>query len=424
MFLIQKHASALLASVLSGRNLDEVLGQLRQTHPELTVQQRGALQDICFGTLRHRGLLEQILNQLLRTPLHEPELRTLLLAAIYQLQFTRAAPYSIVDHAVKVAAHTGKGTGKGLVNAVLRNFLRNREALLEQARTTQAGRHSHPDWWIARMRSAYPEQWEEILAQNNQHPPMTLRVNLRKVTVEDYLALLAGAQIEARPLGMEAIQLAHPLPVGQLPHFFDGWVSVQDYGAQFAAHLLDIQDGQRVLDACAAPGGKCGHILELASVDLHAVDINQTRLDRVSENLDRLGLEARLIAGNAADPQGWWDGRPFDRILADVPCSASGVVRRHPDIKWLRRPGDFAVFARQQAEMVDALWPLLAKGGKLLYATCSVFPAENAEAAAAFASRHPDAEPLALPDGAPANGQLLPTPEHDGFYYALFRKTG
>lgn len=424
MFLTQKYASTVITGVLAGRNLDEALASRWSASPELTPQQRGAIQDISFGTLRHLGLLDQVLTRLLRAPLREPELRALLLAALYQLQFTRAAPYSIVDHAVKVATHTGKGQGKGLVNAVLRNFLRDKSGLVEQAQGTDAGRFSHPDWWITAMRAAYPQHWEQILASNNQHPPMTLRINRRKTTQADYLKLLDEAGIAALVLEHEAILLKHPVGVSQLPHFTDGWVSVQDFGAQLAAHLLDVRPGMRVLDACAAPGGKSGHILELADVDLLAVDIDDARLDRVKQNLARIGLRAQTLAGNAARPQEWWDGRPFERILADVPCSAAGVVRRHPDIKWLRRREDFAAFARQQAEMTDALWPLLAKGGKLLYATCSVFPAENTEAASAFSARHPDAERLALPASFGTDGQLLPTPEHDGFYYALFRKTG
>lgn len=423
MFLTQKYASNVITSVLAGRNLDDALTTRWSASPDLTPQQRGAIQDISFGTLRHLGLLDQVLTRLLRAPLREPELRALLLAALYQLQFTRSAPYSIVDHAVTVATHTGTGQGKGLVNAVLRNFLRGKDELIKQARTTDAGKFSHPDWWIAAMRSIYPKHWEHILASNNQHPPMTLRTNLRKTTVADYLALLEQANIAATALGQVAIKLQHPVGITQLPHFQDGWVSIQDYGTQFAAPLLDLHDGMRVLDACAAPGGKTCHILEQANVDLLAVDLDHSRLARVRQNLDRLGLSAELASGNAAQPEDWWDGRLFDRILADVPCSATGVVRRHPDIKWLRRREDFSAFARQQAEMTDALWPLLAKGGKLLYATCSVFPTENADAAAAFAARHPDAERLPLPGLPSEDGQLLPTPEHDGFYYALFRKT-
>lgn len=424
MFVTQKCASRIVTEVLSGRNLSEALTATWRNSPDISPQQRGAIQDICYGTLRQLGQLEQVLALLLRSPLHEPALRSLLLTTLYQLEYSRAAPYSIVDHAVKVAAHTGSGNGKGLVNGVLRNFLRNKEELITKAGKNDAGRFSHPAWWIAAMRKHYPKTWESILKANNQHPPMTLRINRHKCTPEGYLSLLINAGIDACSLSDTAILLRRPLGVDQLPHFSDGWVSVQDQGAQLAARLLDLADGQRVLDACAAPGGKTGHILELANVELQALDIDEERLRRVQQNLERLQLSATLLTGNAAQTSDWWDGRLFDRILADVPCSASGVARRHPDIKWLRRPEDFSAFARQQAEMVDALWPLLAKGGKLLYATCSVFPAENTEAAAAFAARHPDAERLALPDIAPNDGQLLPNPEHDGFYYALFRKAG
>lgn len=422
MLVTQTSASRIITEVLSGRNLNDALVALWRSTPDLAPSQRGAIQDISFGTLRHLGLLEQILARLLKSPLHEPPLRALLLAALYQLQFTRATPYSVVDHAVKVAAHTGTGKGKGLVNAILRNFLRGKDELVRQAASSETGRFSHPAWWIKAMRTTYPDQWEQILTANNQHPPMALRVNQRKTSAQDYLTLLATAGIPATILGETGILLTHPVGVDHLPHFFDGWVSVQDYGAQLAATLLDLQDGQRVLDACAAPGGKSGHILERATVELVAVDLDAERLHRVQQNLERIGQHAELITGNAATPQDWWDGRSFDRILADVPCSATGVARRHPDIKWLRRPEDFTGFARQQAEMLDALWPLLAKGGKLLYATCSVFPIENTEVAAAFADRHPDAERLALPASAPKDGQLLPAPEHDGFYYAIFRK--
>ena len=422
MFITQKLTTQAVNQVLAGKNLNDTLDQLWRNHPDLSPQQRGAIQDISYGTLRHLGLLNQILRQLLRAPLHEPALQTLLQVALYQLQFSRAAPYAIVDHAVKVSIHTGTGKGKGLVNGVLRNFLRNKNELVQTAQNSLAGHYSHPEWWINTMQKAWPDQWESILAHNNQRPPMTLRVNRHKTGMCDYLALLSAEGIAASALDDTAILLEHPVAVERLPHFFDGWISVQDLGAQRAAHLLDLHDGQRVLDACAAPGGKSGHILELAKVELTAMDADSERLKRVQQNLDRLGFEATLITGDAANPQSWWDGRLFDRILADVPCSASGVVRRHPDIKWLRRPEDFASFARQQTKIMDTLWPLLAKGGKLLYATCSVFPAENAEQAAAFTARHPDAERLELPAPTPASGQLLPTMEHDGFYYAIFRK--
>lgn len=422
MFVTQKNASRVITEVLAGRNLNDALAALWRNNKDISPSQRGAIQDICFGTLRHLGLLEQILARLLKSPLHEAPLRALLLAALYQLQFTRASSYAVVDHAVKVAAQTGTGKGKGLTNAILRNFLRGKDDLVAKASATEAGRFSHPAWWIKALRSAYPDQWEAILDANNQHPPMSLRVNTRQTSVPDYLALLNDAGIAARHMGHDAIMLARPVGVDQLPHFAEGWASVQDAGAQLAAHLLDVQNGQRVLDACAAPGGKSCHILEKANVELISVDNDSERLNRVRQNFDRIGLHGELITGDAATPQKWWDGKLFDRILADVPCSASGVVRRHPDIKWLRRAEDFTSFAQQQTEMIEALWPMLAKGGKLLYATCSIFPAENSGVADAFAARHSDAQRLELNALAPEHGQLLPNAEHDGFYYALFQK--
>lgn len=423
MYLTQKLASSALGQVLAGRTLTDALTATWQNQPDLRPQQRGAIQDLCYGSLRHLGLLEHVLSQLLRKPLFEEELRTLLLVSLYQLHFTRAAPYSVVDHAVKVATHVGTGGGKGLVNAILRNFLRNKDALLGNANRTERGLWSHPAWWINALREAYPSHWQAILSASNLHPPLTLRVNRRRGSVDEYLKRLAEAHIAASPLDDTAINIHRPIGVDQLPGFMEGDVSVQDWGAQYAARLLDVQDGQRVLDACAAPGGKTGHILELAEVALTAVDSDAKRLSRVRDNLKRLELKADLVAGDAGAPEGWWDGQPFDRVLADVPCSATGVVRRNPDIKWLRRPEDFAGYACQQAEMLDALWPLVAPGGKLLYATCSIFPAENAEQARAFGSRHANARRLALPGDVPDDGQLLPTPEHDGFFYALFEKT-
>jgi 16S rRNA (cytosine967-C5)-methyltransferase len=247
-------------------------------------------------------------------------------------------------------------------------------------------------------------------------------VNRRKATMEKMLAEFYAADLQCLQTGPTAIKLDHPVPVSEIPGFFEGRVSVQDAGAQWAAVLMDVKDGMRVLDACAAPGGKTGHLLESADVGLLALDVDEGRLERVGQNLDRLGLQAELRVGDAAHPQTWWNGRPFDRILADVPCTASGVVRRHPDIKWLRRPQDIASFARKQAEIVDALWQTLAPGGKLLYATCSVFADENEKQIKAFLARHQDSRRLELPEEL-NEGQLIPDEFHDGFFYALVGKS-
>jgi len=413
---LQKLAAAGLQTVLSGTALHQVLpALLRQVD---SAGARGALQDIVYGSLRQLGRLDVWLDALLERPLTDPRLGWLLRVAIYQLAYTRAPAHAVVSQAVAAA---GPGWRRGLANAVLRNFQRRRAELDALADATPVGRFSHPAWWIDRLVADYPAQWQAVLQASLMHPPFTLRVNLHQGDVAGYLARLEGLGMAAHRSGPQAVTLERAVAVDALPGFADGAVSVQDAGAQWAAPLLDLAPGQRVLDACAAPGGKSGHILELADVELTALDLDPERLRRVQENLDRLRRRATLVAGDAAAPEHWWDGRAFDRILADVPCSASGVVRRNPDIKWLRRPEDIAGFARQQAAILDALWRLLAPGGKLLYATCSIFEEENNAQAEAFLRRHADAERCTLPQPVD-RGQLLPDAEHDGFFYALLRK--
>ena len=432
----QLGASQVVCEVLGGRNLNQVLSAALQAVPELTAQQRGALQDLSYGTLRFYGQLLRVLEQLLHQPLTDERVRCLLLVALYQLQYSKAVPYAVVDHAVRVAQKINVRTS-GLVNAVLRNFLRQRVALLKIANSTDQGRYAYPQWWIDQVRAQYGDQAEAILLAGNQHPPMTLRVNRQRGTVADYLALLAQHDIAAQLIAPDAVRLQHALPVDKVPGFLDGRVSVQDAGAQYAALLLDVHDGMRVLDACAAPGSKTTHLLELAQVEMFALDKDPQRLQRVRENLQRLQLPANLLSGDAAQPDDWWDGKPFQRILADVPCSASGVVRRHPDIKWLRRPSDIAGFAQQQLAILNALWRLLDRGGKLLYATCSIFAQENQQVIAEFLQQHKDARVsedwgLRTEDGVGQahpvfnfdQGQLLPNEQHDGFFYALLSKHG
>lgn len=430
---IQLAASLVVQQVLAnGRNLNQVLDESLRNKAEWLPAQRAALQDLSYGTLRFYGQLQAILEMLLHKPLSDESVRFLLLVTLYQLQYGKSAQHAIVDHAVR-AAHVLSPRVSGLVNAILRNFLRNQGVLLEQAGQSAEGKYNYPHWWIEELNAQYGERSAAILEAGNAHPPMTLRVNQRRITTADYLAQLVQQDLSARLIergvtGLGAIQLDKPVSVDKLPGFFDGLVSVQDGGAQYAALLLDIHDGMRVLDACAAPGGKTAHIMERAAVEIVAVDKNAKRLQLVKENLQRLGLispqaeTAQLAVGDAAAPEEWWDGLSFQRILADVPCSASGVVRRHPDIKWLRRRADIAGFARQQFNILRALWPLLAQDGKLLYATCSVFHQENEQVVAAFLAQQPDARrlPITLPDA--IDGQLLPNDQHDGFFYALLQK--
>jgi len=419
---IQLAASIVVQQVLvNGRNLNQVLDESLHNKAAWLPAQRATLQDLSYGTLRYYGQLQVILDMLLHKHLSDERVRFLLLAAMYQLQYGKSAQHAVVDHAVR-AAQALSPRVSGLVNAILRNFLRNQAVLLEQSRQGAEGKYSYPQWWIDELNTQYGERSAAILEAGNQRPPMTLRVNQRRNTTADYLLLLEQQDLSARACDPDALQLDKPVSIDRLPGFFDALVSVQDAGAQYAARLLDVHDGMRVLDACAAPGGKTAHILERVAVEMVAVDKDAKRLHLVAENLQRLGLSAQLVVGDASEPDVWWDGKTFQRILADVPCSASGVVRRHPDIKWLRRSQDIAGFAAQQRNILRALWRLLAQDGKLLYATCSVFYQENEHVVAAFLAQQPDAQrlPIALPSD--IEGQLLPNDQHDGFFYALLQK--
>ncbi len=403
-----------LGRVLSGQSMNDGFETVRSRNL------RAAVQDLSFNALRGYGLIDVILDRLLERPLTDNTLRGLLLAALTELLNRPQHAHTVVHQAVEAAVILGQPRAKGLVNAVLRNCQRRGEQLRAEIEATETGRFHHPQWWIDRVRSAYPARWEGVLLAANVHPPMALRVNTRRASVADYLGELAAAGIDARALGGAGIMLNRPCRTEALPGFADGRVSVQDKGAQTAAPLLDVKPGMRVLDACAAPGGKTAHLLELVDCDLLAIDISRERLVRVSENLVRLGLSAAVRMGDAAEPNTFWDGNPFDRILADVPCSASGVVRRHPDIRWLRRSSDIEGFATTQARMLEALWQVLAPGGTLLYATCSVFPEENELQMRSFLDRHPEA--LKMPLAGLGDGQILPGSETDGFYYALLEK--
>lgn len=416
MQTIQTLAAHILDTVLSGKNLTDTLATAWRQHPALAPAERAAVMDITHGALRHYGWLRGALDKLLSRPLTDSHIDRLLIVALYQLEHTQAAPYAIVDHAVRVAtAHEG-GRLKGLTNAVLRNFQRRHDELAAALRREPTAFWNHPDWWVGAVQQAYPKDWKAILTASNQHPPMTVRVNRRRLSVADWLSRLQEAGLEGVVLEGDAVRLVKPVPVDKLPGFAEGDVSVQDAGAQLAADWLEVADGMRVLDACAAPGGKTCHLLERAQLDLTAVDNDAHRLQRVQSNLTRLGLSARCLTGDASRPKAWWDGQMFDRVLADVPCSASGVARRHPDIKWTRRPTDIPSLGRQQGALADALWALVAPGGKMLYATCSIFPTENRRQIDAFLTRHVNAE-------LERDIQLLPDENHDGFYYALIRKT-
>jgi len=425
----QRQAADAVVRVMGGSTLDRAL---EATGADATPA-RAFVHELAYGTLRHWGTLEAIVRSLAHKPIADTRLVAILAVALYQLEHLAAEPHAVVDRAVAAAGDAVRPQAKGLANALLRRYLRERDVLLARATSTPVARWSHPRWWISRVRADWPAHWERILSAGNERPPLTLRANRRAGSRDALAARFAEGGIACAPVGDAGLIVAPARPVRELPGFDEGAFSVQDAGAQLAAPLLGARDGERVLDACAAPGGKATHVLELADVELTALDSDEGRLARVRENLARLrlsGARTRVVAGDASSPATWWDGRPYDRILIDVPCTASGIVRRHPDVKWLRRASDVAAFAARQRAMLDALWGCLARGGTLLYATCSVFVEENEAQAAAFAARAPDAlrESPVFPAAAEsAGGQLLPSlpgarHNQDGFFYARFRK--
>ena len=426
------HAADAVQAVRAGQSLTDALGRC-------PAEARRGAQALSFHALRALGSAEAV-RALLAPKTPPPALDALLLTALALLwpggQAPPYADHTLVDQAVAAARLRAK-QGAGFVNAVLRRFLRERDGLVAAARHDPVARFNHPRWWIERLQRDWPDRWADLLDADNQHPPMTLRVNLRRQSAQDYVERLAGAGLAGRVLDAQAVVLALPCPVNRLPGFAQGDVSVQDAAAQRAAPLLigdgHLAPGARVLDACAAPGGKTAHLLELADLEVLAIDRDAARLTRVNETLARLGLVAQTLAADAGDPGAWWDGRPFDAILLDAPCSASGIVRRHPDVRWLRRSTDIDVLARSQARLLDALWPLLRPGGRLLYCTCSVFRAEGKDQIDAFLQRQAGASVPAHP---PSPGHLLPLPDNqtdrpppgpgavsDGFFYSLIEKT-
>ena len=412
-----RDAARMVARVADGRSLADQWSARDDTMAQTS---RGALLDLTHGTLRLYGKVQAIVSSLSRRGTPDALVEALLWCSLYAIESGRYADYTVVDQAVRACGLLERWTAKGYVNGLLRTWLRERAAIEARIRTDACALHQHPKWWLEIVRRAYPRDWEQIMAAGNSHPPMTLRVNRRRATAASYAERLGQAGMQVEALGGEALRLERPVPVERLPGFEAGDVSVQDAGAQRAAGLLDLAPRQRVLDACAAPGGKSAHILERADVALTALDEQPARCERIVRNLHRLALAASVIPADCTRPQTWWNGQPFDRILADVPCTASGVARRHPDLKWLRRPDDPAAFARRQIQMLGTLWPLLAPGGKLLYVTCSVFPQENDDVVQEFMARAQRAELLPLSDGLP--WQLLPGARYDGFYYALIQK--
>lgn len=408
-------------------------GSLPKQMQEVAPRDQALVQELAFGTARWYTRLDALARELLKKPMKaaDLDLQALLLVGLYQLLYLRVPAHAAIGATVDVASEMGKPWAKGMLNAVLRRVQREGDELLAIVDQSPSQRVSHPGWLFKRLQRAWPEQLDAITHANNLHPPMTLRVNQRQVSRDDYLQTLQTAGIAASACEFSAvgIQLAQACDVHQLPGFADGLVSVQDEAAQLAAPLLDLQPGQRVLDACCAPGGKTCQILEqqTALAEVVALDLEPQRLKRVTENLERLQLQATLKAADARALADWWDGKPFQRILLDAPCSATGVIRRHPDIKLTRKAADISALAKLQGEMLDQLWQTLAVGGILVYATCSVLPEENTQVIEAFLARQPGARALdiaaAYGIAQPCGRQLLPQAEgHDGFYLAKLVK--
>ncbi|MCO6056111.1 16S rRNA (cytosine(967)-C(5))-methyltransferase RsmB [Pseudomonas sp. MOB-449] len=424
-------AARALAAVLSGKA--SLGGSLPPQLDKVDPRDRALAQDLAFGAARWQPRLAALAERLLQKPFKaaDKDVEALLLVGLYQLFYTRIPAHAAIGETVGCSDKLKKPWAKGLLNAVLRNAQRQGETIFAELERDPAARTAHPRWLQKALKAAWPEHWEAVCAANNAHPPLILRVNRRHGSRDNYLADLQRVGIAAEPCAFsrDGIRLVEACDVKTLPGFVEGRVSVQDEAAQLAADLLELAPGQRVLDACCAPGGKTCHVLEAEPglSEVVAVDLEESRLVRVRENLARIGLSAKLIAADGRDTAGWWDGKPFQRILLDAPCSATGVIRRHPDIKLTRQAEDIPALAQLQGELLDALWQTLEVGGVLLYATCSTLPQENSDNIAAFLARTPGARELDIPGSfglkQPHGRQLLAQENgHDGFYYAKLIK--
>ncbi|PWI31824.1 16S rRNA (cytosine(967)-C(5))-methyltransferase [Vibrio albus] len=418
-------ARVLFQVVDKGQSLSSALPAAQQT---IKPRDHALLQEICYGALRFLPRLESVAGQLMDKPLTGKQrvFHHLILVGIYQLAFMRIPAHAAVGETVEGTKALKGPRLRGLINAVLRNYQRNQEELDALSVSHDAGKYGHPGWLLKTLQSAYPEQWESIVEANNSKAPMWLRVNHQHHNRDDYRTLLEQEGIEAttHAQATDALKLTAACDVSKLPGFEKGWVSVQDAAAQLSVDYLQPEDGELILDCCAAPGGKTAHILERTqNCRVVAIDSDESRLKRVHENLKRLNITAQVICGDARKPEQWWEGEQFDRILLDAPCSATGVIRRHPDIKWLRRAEDIAALASLQSEIIDAMWQQLKPGGTMVYATCSIMPQENREQVSAFLNRTPDAR-LMLSEMDNPGRQILPGEDDmDGFYYAVLHKT-
>jgi len=411
--------------VMEGKNLDKSFEKyFKENSVFIDDNKIRQIKAICYDSLRHFKTLDFFLQNLVPRKIQNKLIQQLLIIAMNQLTYGNKKNYALVDEVVNLAKKIDPKQS-GFTNAVLRNFLRKKEDLIIKAQQTLESKYNFPLWWIKKLQNSYPNDWESIIHCQNMHPPMTLRINQTKISLKKYKDYLTDNDIDFCELSPTTIVLNTPKSIDEIIGFNKGWVTIQDFGAQLVKDMMDIKDGQNVLDACSAPGGKTGHILECFDVNLVALEIDSKRAERVHENLTRLGLTAKVVNASLSKINNWWDKKKFDRVLLDVPCSGSGVVRRNIDIKWLRRERDFEKFRYEQVDMLENVWPLLKKKGKLLYVTCSIFEEENAKVIEQFMKKNKDANVLKIkfPINTKRFGnQLIPSKNHDGFYYELLEK--
>lgn len=430
MIPVRLAATQVITQLLAGKgSLSSLLGPAQS---QVVEQDRSLLQELCFGVCRYHPQLQVYLDLLIDKPLRKKDIdiQALILLGLYQLIHTRIPDHASIGESVEITRSLKKEWATKLVNGVLRQFQRDKESLEKKASEQKTFYTNHPEWLAGMFSKYWPDQSPDIIQANQSHPPFCLRVNTRKISRDEYISLLAELNINASPtiFSSYGIRLESPCNPHLLPLFAEGLVSVQDESAQLSVDLLNLQPGLRVLDACCAPGGKTGHMLEVQpALQVTALELEERRLPRVRENLQRLNLHADIICGDGTKPETWWDGKPFDRILIDAPCSATGIIRRHPDIKILRKPDDIGKLADTQTMLLQKLWPLLKPKGILLYATCSIMPKENTKIIEQFLKQQNDAteDRIAAAWGIEqtCGRQLLPqVNSHDGFYYARLIK--
>ena len=416
-------SAMIVEQVLMGKNLDKSFKLILKKYNN-EIENIPQIKDMVYGAIRDLGKSYFYINKLVKNKIQNRCLESLLHVVFFQINNSRSNDFTLVNQAVDAAKRIDHKKSS-FINAVLRNFLRNKNNLQKQLKDNESAMYSYPNWWIKKVKEQYPKNWKMILDVGNQHPPQALRINLRKIGVKEYSRLLNENGIDYKLVGGECLIINKPMEISKIPGFLDGKISIQDFAAQLAAHIIDLKKNQKVLDACSAPGGKACHMLELNTIKLLAVESDKQRIIKIEDNIKRQGLKVKILNKKISRQNEWWDKQHFDRILLDVPCSASGIIRRHVDIKWLRRINDLKKFADNQLILLKSVWPMLKKNGKLLYVTCSIFEEENRNIIEKFIKESNNVSELNI--NFPSNivhikNQLLPSDNHDGLFYALLQK--